>query len=148
MTALDPELARLVAEHDADPDRGGPAAMARCAAIFALHAAGRLPTPAAQCAAARLLLAGDGVAEVELAQALAQRAMAHERAARRLAARAYDRLRRLAGRPQKFGTEVVDGAAGPELWPVDPHTTDSERAKWDVEPLAELQRRAADPPRR
>lgn len=148
MNALDPELSRLVAEHDADPESDGAAAAARRGAIFALHAAGRLQAPAAQFAAARVLLAGEGAAEVELAQTLALRAMGSERAARRLAACAYDRLRRLAGKPQKFGTEIVAGATGPELWPVEASTTDSERAKWNVEPLAELQRHAVAPPRR
>jgi hypothetical protein len=146
MTALDPELARLLAEHDshADPDGGG--AAARRAAACALHAAGRVGTPAAQVAAARLLVHGEVAAEVELAQNLALAAMPGERAARRLAAVAYDRLRLLAGKPQKFGTQFVARDGARELWPVEPTTTDSERAKWDVEPLVELRRRAAAAP--
>jgi hypothetical protein len=94
-------------------------------------------------AVAELLLGSDVVADVELAQALALAALAKSPAARPLAARAFDRLRRLAGQPQKYGTEVVvhDGRA--ELWPVDGVTTDSERAKWGIAPLAELQRAVA-----
>ena len=86
------------------------------------------------------------VAEL-LAQTLALAALAKSPAARPLAARAFDRLRRLAGQPQKYGTELVvhDGRA--ELWPVDGVTTDSERAKWGIAPLAELQRSAAALPR-
>jgi hypothetical protein len=67
--------------------------------------------------------------------------MPTERRARLLAATAYDRLRRLAGEPQKFGTQVVSRDGIRELWPVDPSTTDSERAKWDVPPFAEILRR-------
>ncbi|MBL8728129.1 MAG: hypothetical protein JNM25_06845 [Planctomycetes bacterium] len=149
MTALDPELERLVAEHDAARDPTGAGAAARRAAVGALHAAGRVAAPAAKVAAARVLVHGEVRAEVELAQALALAALPQQRAARRLAATAYDRLRLLAGRPQKFGTQFVVRDGVLELWPVDPLTTDSERAKWDVEPLAELRRRAAagPPPR-
>jgi hypothetical protein len=48
----------------------------------------------------------------------------------------------LAGAPQKFGTQWRARDGGRELWPVDPVTTDSERAKWGLPPLAELRRRA------
>ena len=54
----------------------------------------------------------------------------------------FDRLRLLAGAPQKFGTQWRARDGGRELWPVDPATTDSERAKWGLPPLAELRRRA------
>lgn len=149
MTALDAELERLVAEHDAAVDPAGPGAAARRAAVRALHTAGRVATPAAQVAAARVLVHAEVAAEVELAQTMALAAMPHQRAARRLAAAAYDRLRLLAGKPQKFGTQFVVRDGRRELWPVDPGTTDSERAKWDVEPIAELRRRAGTelPPR-
>jgi hypothetical protein len=69
--------------------------------------------------------------------------MGKERRARRLAAEAYDRLRCRRGQPQKFGLVAIAQDGGGELWPVDPATTDSERAKWDVPALAELRRRAA-----
>jgi hypothetical protein len=142
MNEDDDLLARLCAAHEAETDHDSAAASARRAAVLALRAGGRLVAPAAQCAAARVLLVGTMPAEIEAAQALALAAMPHERAARRLAAEAYDRLRVLAGRPQKFGTQSVRRDGRVELWPLDPGTTDSERAKWDVEPLAELQRRA------
>lgn len=139
MAELDPELARLLAEHAPGAD-----AAARRSAVRMLHTAGRLTTPAARVAAARLLVDSDAAADVELAQSLALAAMAQQREARRLAAVAFDRLRRLADRPQKFGTQVVVRDGLRELWPVDAATTDSERAKWDVEPLAELRRRASE----
>lgn len=118
------------------------AASARAAEVAARHRAQPWTALEDRLAVAELLLAGDVVADVELAQTLALAALAKSAAARPLAARAFDRLRRLAGQPQKYGTEVVvrDGTAA--LWPVDGVTTDSERAKWGLPPLAELQRRA------
>lgn len=46
------------------------------------------------------------------------------------------------GRPQKYGTQytLVDGRYA--LYPVDPATTDAERAQYDVPALAEAQARA------
>ena len=138
MSGVDPELGRLLAAGEADPDPRGAAAVARREAVLALCAAGRVTTTADRIAAARLLVHGDQAAEVEAAQALALAAMAGDRRARRLAATAFDRLRLLAGAPQKFGTQFVLREGRLQLWPVDPATTDSERAKWDVPPLAEL----------
>ena len=104
-----------------------------------------LAAPAAeQLATAQALLAGER-ADVEFAQELALAAMRTLPAARPVAALALDRLRVLAGQPQKFGTQShsVDGHA--TLWPVDAWTTDSERAKWGLPGLAELRRRAESP---
>jgi hypothetical protein len=43
------------------------------------------------------------------------------------------------GKPQRYGTQYM--AAGPdgplELWPVDPSTTDEERARWGVPSFAD-----------
>lgn len=98
---------------------------------------------AGQRAAIAALLASDAAADVERAHALALAAMRSDPQARPLAATAYDRLRLLAGVPQKFGTQVVERDGRATLWPVDPLTTDSERAKWGLPSLAELQRRAS-----
>lgn len=118
------------------------AAAARRAAVLALRPA--LRDPGDQLAAGELLLAGQTEAELDAAHALLLAAMGKERRARRLAAEAYDRLRCRRGQPQKFGLVAVASTAGRgDLWPVDPSTTDSERAKWDVPALAELRRRAA-----
>lgn len=131
--------------------REGPAAAAaaqqRASEVAAAHRAQPWTALIDRLAVAELLLGSDVVADVELAQTLALAALAKSPAARPLAARAFDRLRRLAGQPQKYGTELVvhDGRA--ELWPVDGVTTDSERAKWGIAPLAELQRAAAALPR-
>jgi hypothetical protein len=130
-----PTLQELLAAHDAEVDQRSAAAAARRQAVMALREAGQLRSAAERCAAAAVLLVGELVAEVEAAQALALAAMPTEPRARRLAATAYDRLRMLRGQPLKFGTQWVDRDGRAELWPVDPATTDSERAKWDVPPL-------------
>lgn len=119
------------------------AARAHRAELLALVSGKELAAPADQVAAAALLVGSEVVAEVQAAQALALAAMRSEAGARAIAASAFDRLRRLAGKPQKFGTEVVVREGRRELWPVEPGTTDSERAKWGVPPLAELVRACA-----
>jgi hypothetical protein len=121
-------LAELLAAAAADPGIDAAAASARRAALLALQRRGQITTPEDRCAAARILLGGSGKDELQAAEALALAAMARLPAARPLAAHAFDRLRQLAGQPQKFGT-VAD-------WPVDANTTDSERAKWGVPPRA------------
>jgi hypothetical protein len=104
--------------------------------VLELLAAGELRTDAARCAAAAILAKSDDVAAVRRGQELAMVAMGSLRAARVVAASCFDRLRVLAGEPQKFGTQRgPDGA----LLPVDPATTDSERAKWGLPPLRDLQ---------
>jgi hypothetical protein len=138
------ECELLLAANRAETDFGSAAAVARRQRVHDLRAAGALGTPVAKFLAAGVLVTSELVVDVAAAEALAMAAMPHERRARRLAATAYDRLRRLRGAPQKFGTEVVCRDGRDELWPVDPLTTDSERAKWDVPPLADLRRRLGD----
>jgi hypothetical protein len=142
MAAVDPELERLFAASQAETDHASAAAHQRRQVVLALRADGRLRSAAEQFAAASVLVHGEAAAELEAAQAMALAAMTAEPRARLLAATAFDRLRLLAGRPQKYGTQVVRRDGRAELWTVDPLTTDSERAKWDVPPLAELRRRA------
>ena len=106
-----------------------------------------LAAPAAeQLAAAQALLPSERPADVEFAQQLAMAAMRTLPAARAAAAQALDRLRVLAGKPQKFGTQWHAVQGRRQLWPVDDWTTDSERAKWGLPALAELRRRAESPP--
>jgi hypothetical protein len=126
-------LAALLAAHAADP--AGAGAAARRAEVLALHAAGALAAPLDRLAAARLLLGGERRDELEAAQALALAAMAVVPEARPVAATAYDALRVLDGRPQKFGTRFTRRGGALARWPVDPTTTDSERAKWGLPPL-------------
>lgn len=68
--------------------------------------------------------------------------------ARWLAAAAYDRWLNDAGLPQRFGTQYRSEGARWILLPVDPSTTDEERARWNVPPLAEAQARAEEMTRR
>ena len=99
---------------------------------------GSVRTPEAKCAAARVLLCSDDAKVVQAAHDLALSAAGKHADAMPLAARCYDRLRVLAGEPQKFGTcRNADGS----MYAVDPRTTDSERAKWGLPPLAVLAER-------
>ena len=88
------------------------------------------------------------------AHELAMRAveLGSTRPARWLAAAAYDRWLMAGGRPQRYGTQYRSVNGRWVLHEVDPTTTDEERARWDVPPLAEALRRAdqmtcQDPPR-
>jgi len=112
------------------------------AEAMAMVVSKRLTTPAERVAAAGLLVGSDARHDVETAQALAMAAFGALPAARPLAAAAFDRLRLLAGAPQKFGTQWLVRDGRWELWEVDATTTDSERAKWGLPALAELRRRA------
>lgn len=66
------------------------------------------------------------------------------RPARWLAAASYDRWQMYQGEPQKYGTNYIYDGRRDRLWEVDPKTTDEERAAWDVPPLAEQIRKAAE----
>lgn len=99
---------------------------------------GSVRTPEAKCAAAHVLLRSDDAKVVQAAHDLALSAAGKHTDAMPLAARCYDRLRVLAGEAQKFGTcRNADGS----MHAVDPRTTDSERAKWGLPPLAVLAER-------
>ena len=130
----------LRAQHAADGD--ATAAAARRAEMRALHAGGGVLSANDKVAAVVVLMDSEEVADVQLAQDLALAVMAQRPSTRPLAAFAFDRLRMLAGRPQKFGTQVVVRDGARELWTMEPGTTDSERAKWGLPPLAELLRAA------
>jgi hypothetical protein len=64
--------------------------------------------------------------------------------ARWLAAAAQDRLLMNSGKPQLYGTQFVTRNGRWELYEVDPATTDEERARWNVPPLADAVKRAAE----
>ncbi len=97
--------------------------------------------------AASILVESDRPAEVERAGELARQALARNPDlldARPLVATADDRARMLAGRPQKFGTQLVEDAGKWKVYEVDPSVSDAERAEWGLPPLAEAQARAAE----
>lgn len=60
--------------------------------------------------------------------------------ARSLAATALDRYLVFSGKPQKYGTQSVYDPKTQKMVvpPIDPSTTDAERAAWHVQPLAEF----------
>ena len=62
--------------------------------------------------------------------------------ARWLAAATYDRWLMYQGKPQKYGTQIVPDGKRQRVWDVEPATSDTERAEWNVPPLAEMERRA------
>jgi hypothetical protein len=94
--------------------------------------------------AAWLFNHGETEEEARRAHNLARRAaeLGH-RPAKWLTAATYDRWQMYQGKPQKYGTQIVPDGKRYRLWDVDPDTTDPERARWDVPPLAEQQKRAA-----
>lgn len=65
-----------------------------------------------------------------------------------LVAATYDRWLMHAGEPQKYGTQYRTEGEQWILWPVDPDTTDEERADLNVSPLAVAQQRAEEMNRR
>jgi hypothetical protein len=94
-------------------------------------------------AAAWVLNHGDAAEDAEEAHRLAMRAAEQGyEPAKWLTAATLDRSLMYAGRPQKYGTNIVPDGARYRLWDVEPATSDAERAAWNVPPLAEMQRRA------
>jgi|GEM_PF-232505 len=85
-------------------------------------------------------------AEVARAHELAVRGMRDEPRLQLVAAMAYDRMRVLSGRLQKFGTQAIADRGGLRPWPIDPATTDTERAKWGVGTLRQLTSRLIESP--
>lgn len=81
----------------------------------------------------------------ERAHELAMQALAIDRYhgdALWLAAATADRVLWFAGKPQKFGTQIVRKEGKYEVYDVDPSVTDEERARWNVPTLAEARKRA------
>ncbi len=103
---------------------------------------GRLESPTDQMWAAACLLQGETTERVEWAQKLAVKAvLGGEERAKTILAQAMDKQALMANRPQPYGTQYVFHS-NPGLWvlhPVDPKTTDAERAEVGLPPLAELE---------
>lgn len=95
--------------------------------------------------AARLFQHSDDPAEFEQAHQLALKAaeLGHPDA-RWLAAAALDRWLVVQGQPQRYGTQYLSDGVRQRLMDVDPATTDEERARWNVPPLAEQRRKAEE----
>ena len=95
--------------------------------------------------AAVLFQHGKAPADFAQARALALKALVIDpdhSLARWIAAAAEDRRLMAIGKPQLYGTQFKSTDGHWELYDVDPRISDSERAKWNVPPLAEAKRRA------
>ena len=122
-------------------------AAARRKEVGELVASGRAKRPEDAFHAAAILVESVEPAEVEQAATLARRALAADPdllAARPLGATAVDRGLMLAGKPQRFGTQIVEQGGSWKLYAVDPSVPDSERAEWGLPPLAQAEARAAE----
>jgi hypothetical protein len=114
---------------------------ARAAEVHKMLDAGEITTPKERFQAAVMLIETNDPADLELAEKLAQQAAAGgEKLAPRVAAEATDKQLVLQHQPQRYGTqyEWVVALGGWRLYPVDPRTTDADRAAVGVPPLASL----------
>jgi len=137
---------RLKVSAGADAASFAAASAVRRAKVVNLVEQGRAKQ-ADDCFHAGAVLAGSTAPE-ELARAeeLARRALAIDPdllAARPLVATAVDRRAMVAGKPQKYGTQIVELDGRWQLHPVDPATTDAERAAMGLPPLSDARARAA-----
>ena len=149
---LDPDLLRLYLEQR--QERGAPRsaalverAVARRREAWALVEQGRVKQADDAFHAAALLVESDRPAEVERAAELARQALSRDPdllAATPLVATAVDRGQMLIGKPQKFGTQLVEVEGKWQVYDVDPAVTDAERAEWGLPPLAEAVARAGE----
>ena len=158
---LDPDLLRLyLAQQEArekSGDRGAladpeaAAALAQAAAarrheVWTLVEKGDARQADDAFHAAALLVESDRQQEVDRAVDLARKALTLDPdllSARPLVATAVDRSAMLAGRPQSFGTQLVEVDGKWQVYDVDPSITDDDRAKWGLPPIADARERAA-----
>jgi|GEM_PF-701469 len=114
---------------------------ARRGRVEELFAAGAIRTAEDHLHAALVFQHGDRLEHYWQAHELAMRAveLGHGPPARWLAAASYDRWLMHQGLPQKFGTQYRMAGARYVLHEVDPLTSDADRARWDVPPLAQAE---------
>lgn len=148
-----PVLIRLFAEDQADRVGGVPADghderdRTRRAKVMRLLGSGHVRSPRDYYNAAMVLQHARLVEHFHLGHVLARlSALAGYGPAKWLAAAAMDRWLMHQGLPQHYGTQYVEDGSGFRLWEVEPDTTDEERAEWNVPPLGEAVRMAADFP--
>jgi hypothetical protein len=118
----------------------------RRARVEQLPAQGAVTDPDDLFFAAMVFQHGPDRAHYRQAHELARHAaeLGSTRPARWLAAAAQDRWRMAGGLPQQYGTQYRSVGGRWVLYRVDPATSDEERARWDVPPLAEALRRAEE----
>lgn len=126
--------------------------------VLELLASGKIQDPESEYDAALILqhsgltIADGKVAAVSLdnfllAYLLANAAVDNGRdSARSLAAAALDRYLVFSGKPQKYGTQTIFDPKTQRMVvpPIDPSTTDADRARWHVEPLAQFLKESRD----
>lgn len=150
------ELSRLYQEDQADRavDPGkidwatvGPRDVKRREQVRLIIDAGGARTSADFFHAAMVFQHGNAVQDFRTANRLALRAAQldpSDKHLRWLAAASKDRELMNLGKPQLYGTQFRRQNGGVwELYEVDPSVTDEERARWDVPPLADARKRAA-----
>jgi hypothetical protein len=111
-----------------------------------LLAQGAVTDPDDLFCAAMVFQHGSDRAHYRRAHELARRAaeLGSTRPARWLAAAAHDRWLMAGGLAQQYGTQYRTVGGRWVLYQVDPTTSDEERARWDVPPLAQALRRAEE----
>lgn len=151
-----PELARIYEEDQGDrrdaPDKIdwlviGPRDKARRKRVLEILKVGGAHSSADYLHAAMVFQHGNEQADFQRAHDLAVRAAELDSTndtAKWLAAAAKDRYLMNTGKPQLYGTQFRTLNGRWELYRVEPSITDEERAKWNVPPLAEARRRAAE----
>lgn len=114
---------------------------ARIAEVRALRERGEIEGPADHLHAAAIAASSEELADLDLAEELAlEAARLGEDRGFRVAAEAIDRRQVKLALPQRFGTQYVWDVptARWKLYPVDPRTSDAERAAMGVPPVSEL----------
>lgn len=89
---------------------------------------------------------GNSAVDFQKARQLAMKALALDpdhALSRWLAAASEDRRLMALGKPQLYGTQFKSTDGHWEVYDVDPRVSDTERAKWNVPPLADSKKRAA-----
>jgi len=113
----------------------------RIAEVRALHARGEIAGAADHLHAAAILASSEQLEDLDLAEELAlEAARLGEDRGFRVAAEAIDRRQVKLGMPQRFGTQYVWDVPTRtwKLFPVDPRTSDVERAAMGVPPMSAL----------
>ncbi|MEO8275208.1 MAG: hypothetical protein ABI639_03260 [Thermoanaerobaculia bacterium] len=156
--SLDPDLQRLFLESEDDRATlsGGAAppsaavverGVARRRDVLSLVDRGRVKKALDAFHASAILAESDRAEELARASELARQAVELDPdllAARPLLATAIDREQMVAGKPQRFGTQIVLVDGTWQLYTVDPAISDADRDQFGLPPLAEARARAAE----
>ncbi|MCA8979819.1 MAG: hypothetical protein H6831_09210 [Planctomycetes bacterium] len=116
----------------------------RISKVRGFQEAGELESAKDYYNAAWILISSQKPEDLVLARDLAQKSVElGEDRAFRVMATAVDKLCRIEGKPQRYGTqyEYIEFLRRWRLYPVDPATTDAERESMGIQPLRELYER-------